>query len=163
MDEVSQMYNRNDNHQGREVRRLCSGGPVVDLLVPDVRSHKDACLSSLCRRMFPVIQCSVKGLDPDAKYIMVMDLVPVDDNRFKFHDSEWVVTGKAEPHLPGRLFVHPDSPATGAQWMKQIISFKQLKLTNNHLDQLGYVSIGCCILQFCHQRNVHIHVCACSK
>lgn len=96
--------------------------------------------------MFPVIQCSVKGLDPDAKYIMVMDLVPVDDNRYKFHDSEWVVTGKAEPHLPGRLFVHPDSPATGAQWMKQIISFKQLKLTNNHLDQLGYVSTGCCML-----------------
>ena len=32
MDEVSQMYNRNDNHQGWEVRRLCSGGPVVDLL-----------------------------------------------------------------------------------------------------------------------------------
>ena len=95
--------------------------------------------------MFPVIQCSVKGLDPDAKYIMVMDLVPVDDNRYKFHDSEWVVTGKAEPHLPGRLFVHPDSPATGAQWMKQIISFKQLKLTNNHLDQLGYVSLGCIV------------------
>ena len=99
--------------------------------------------------MFPVIQISVKGLDPDAKYIMVMDIVPVDDNRYKFHDSEWVVTGKAEPQLPGRLFVHPDSPATGAQWMKQIISFKQLKLTNNHLDQLGYVSTECPTLSFC--------------
>ena len=111
-----------------------------------------------CRRMFPVIQCSVKGLDPDAKYIMVMDLVPVDDNRYKFHDSEWVVTGKAEPHLPGRLFVHPDSPATGAQWMKQIISYKQLKLTNNHLDQLGYVSMGCCVLYCCHPLRTYVYV-----
>ena len=31
--------------------------------------------------MFPVIQISISGLDPDAKYIVVMDIVPVDDNR----------------------------------------------------------------------------------
>lgn len=60
--------------------------------------------------------------------------------RYKFHDSEWMVSGKAEPAQPGRLYIHPDSPATGAQWMKQIISFQKLKLTNNNLDQLGYVS-----------------------
>ena len=35
--------------------------------------------------------------------------------------------------------IHPDSPAPGAVWEKQIISFQKLKITNNHLDQLGYV------------------------
>ena len=92
------------------------------------------------RRMFPVIKISVSGLEPNAKYIIVMDIVPVGDNRYKFHDSEWVVTGKAEPALPGRLYIHPDSPANGSVWEKQLVSFQKLKITNNHLDQLGYVS-----------------------
>jgi hypothetical protein len=130
-----------------------SGATVIlhhrDLWAKFHKATTEMIITKAGRRMFPVIQISVKGLDPDAKYIMVMDIVPVDDNRYKFHDSEWVVTGKAEPQLPGRLFVHPDSPATGAQWMKQIISFKQLKLTNNHLDQLGYVSTECPTLSFC--------------
>ena len=42
--------------------------------------------------------------------------------------------------MPGRLYIHPDSPATGAQWMKQPVSFHKLKLTNNNLDQHGHVS-----------------------
>ena len=98
-------------------------------------------LSLPYRRMFPVIKMSVSGLEPDTKYIIVMDIVAIDDNRYKFHDSEWVVTGKAEPHLPGRLYIHPDSPATGAVWEKQLISFQKLKITNNHLDQFGFVSL----------------------
>jgi hypothetical protein len=42
--------------------------------------------------------------------------------------------------MPSRLFIHPDSPATGAQWMKHDISFQKVKLTNNTLDQNGHVS-----------------------
>jgi hypothetical protein len=58
------------------------------------------------------------------------------------HTSPWYrsVTGKAEPAMPGRLYVHPDSPATGAHWMRQLVSFQKLKLTNNHLDPFGHVS-----------------------
>lgn len=52
-----------------------------------------------------------------------------------------MVAGKAEPAMPGRLYVHPDSPATGAHWMRQLVSFQKLKLTNNHLDPFGHVSI----------------------
>lgn len=89
-----------------------------------------------------MVKVSISCLEPDALYAVVMDIVPVGDNRYKFHDSEWVVTGKAEPmgSEKGRLFVHPDSPATGASWEKQIITFQKCKITNNHLDQLGYVS-----------------------
>ena len=49
------------------------------------------------------------------------------------------VTGKAEPAMPGRLYVHPDSPATGVHWSRQLVSFQKLKLTNNHLDPFGHV------------------------
>lgn len=52
-----------------------------------------------------------------------------------------MVAGKAEPAMPGRLYVHPDSPATGAHWMRQLVSFQKLKLTNNHLDPFGHVRL----------------------
>lgn len=52
------------------------------------------------------------------------------------------MTGKAEPAMPGRLYVHPDSPATGAHWSRQLVSFQKLKLTNNHLDPFGHVSLA---------------------
>ena len=41
-----------------------------------------------------------------------------------------------------RIHVHPDSPAKGAQWMKQVVSFDKLKLTNHQLDDNGHVSIN---------------------
>lgn len=94
----------------------------------------------LCRRMFPTLKVNLEGLDPHSKYILLIDIVPVDDCRYKYHNSEWVVTGKAEPHMPGRLYIHPDSPASGSHWMKQPMSFHKLKLTNNNLDQNGHVS-----------------------
>lgn len=95
----------------------------------------------LSRRMFPTLKVNLEGLDPHSKYILLIDIVPVDDCRYKYHNSEWVVTGKAEPHMPGRLYIHPDSPASGSHWMKQPMSFHKLKLTNNNLDQNGHVSL----------------------
>lgn len=41
--------------------------------------------------------------------------------------------------MPGRVHFHPDSPAKGAQWMRQIVSFDKLKFTNNLLDDNGHV------------------------
>lgn len=29
------------------------------------------------------------------------------------------------------MYMHPDSPNTGAHWMRQEVSFSKLKLTNN--------------------------------
>lgn len=98
------------------------------------------CRCCLCRRMFPTLKVSLEGLDPHSKYILLVDIVPLDDCRYKYHNSEWVVTGKAEPHMPGRLYIHPDSPASGSHWLKQPVTFHKLKLTNNNLDQNGHVS-----------------------
>lgn len=52
-----------------------------------------------------------------------------------------MIAGKADPVSPPRIHVHPDSPATGAQWMKQVVSFDKLKLTNNQMDDNGHVSL----------------------
>ena len=40
--------------------------------------------------------------------------------RYAFHTSNWVVAGKADPNSPPRIHLHPDSPAKGAHWMKQV-------------------------------------------
>lgn len=34
--------------------------------------------------MFPTFQTLVRGLDPDAEYILMMDFVPVDDKRYRY-------------------------------------------------------------------------------
>jgi hypothetical protein len=91
------------------------------------------------RRMFPTFKINITGLEPQSKYILLMDVVPIDDNRYKYNNSEWNVTGKAEPHSFNRFYVHPDSPATGVQWMKQSVLFHKMKLTNNVMDQNGHV------------------------
>jgi len=93
------------------------------------------------RRMFPILKSRVEGLDPQKKYFIILDIVPLDDARYKFCNGQWAVSGRAEPHYPSRLFVHPDSPATGRHWMDEgLISFHRVKLTNNTKDQSGNVS-----------------------
>uniref|UniRef100_A0A182NSB6 T-box domain-containing protein n=1 Tax=Anopheles dirus TaxID=7168 RepID=A0A182NSB6_9DIPT len=108
------------------------------------------------RRMFPTFQVKVVGLELAAEYLMIMDFVPLDDKRYRyaFHTSSWVVAGKADPISPPRISVHPDSPATGATWMKQTISFDKLKLTNNQLDDNGHI-----ILNSMHRYQPRLHVC----
>ena len=54
--------------------------------------------------------------------------------------SRWMVAGKADPEMPKRMYIHPDSPATGEQWVQKVISFHKLKLTNNISDKHGLVS-----------------------
>ncbi|KAK2121710.1 T-box transcription factor tbx1 [Saguinus oedipus] len=94
-------------------------------------------------------------MDPMADYMLLMDFVPVDDKRYRyaFHSSSWLVAGKADPATPGRVHYHPDSPAKGAQWMKQIVSFDKLKLTNNLLDDNGHI-----ILNSMHRYQPRFHV-----
>ncbi|GAU99674.1 hypothetical protein RvY_10635 [Ramazzottius varieornatus] len=94
------------------------------------------------RRMFPVMKMSISGLDKNARYYVVIDMAPVDDVRYKFHGSEWVASGKADPHHHGRCYVHPDSPASGSQWMRQPLSFSKVKLTNNNFDQNSQIILN---------------------
>lgn len=90
--------------------------------------------------MFPPFKVRCTGLDKKAKYILLMDIVAADDCRYKFHNSRWMVAGKADPEMPKRMYIHPDSPATGEQWMSKVVTFHKLKLTNNISDKHGFVS-----------------------
>ncbi|KAL6743661.1 hypothetical protein Aduo_016678 [Ancylostoma duodenale] len=96
------------------------------------------------RRMFPVLSISITGLEPSANYSLMVDMECVDSKRYRysFHQSKWTATGPGEAELPCRTFVHPDSPASGAHWMKGSISFDKIKLTNNQLDQNGHIIVN---------------------
>ena len=97
---------------------------------------------SLPRRMFPPFKVRVYGLDKKAKYIMLMDIISADDCRYKFHNSRWMMAGKADPDVTKRMYIHPESPITGEQWMQKTVSFHKLKLTNNIADKHGFVSMA---------------------
>ncbi|XP_070613469.1 MAX gene-associated protein isoform X2 [Erythrolamprus reginae] len=105
------------------------------------------------RRMFPYCRYWITGLESSLKYILVMDISPVDNFRYKWNGHSWEPSGKAEPHVLGRVFIHPESPSTGHYWMHQPVSFYKLKLTNNTLDQEGHI-----ILHSMHRYLPRLHL-----
>ncbi|XP_003412812.2 T-box transcription factor TBX22 [Loxodonta africana] len=108
------------------------------------------------RRMFPSVRVKVKGLDPGKQYYVAIDVVPVDSKRYRYvyHSSQWMVAGNTDHRcIAPRLYVHPDSPCSGETWMRQIISFDRVKLTNNEMDDKGHI-----ILQSMHKYKPRVHV-----
>ncbi|EDV96917.1 T-box transcription factor TBX6 [Drosophila grimshawi] len=105
------------------------------------------------RRMFPSMRLSVSGLEDETNYCVLLEMVPIGDCRYKFSGSQWVPAGGAEPQSPQRMYLHPDSPATGAHWQAQPILFNKVKLTNNTLDNSGHI-----VLASMHKYQPRLHV-----
>ncbi|CAG5129629.1 unnamed protein product, partial [Candidula unifasciata] len=105
------------------------------------------------RRMFPPFKVRIRGLDKRSKYILLLDIVSVDDCRYKFHNGKWMPAGKSDPEMPRRMYIHPDSPCTGEQWAQKSISFHKLKLTNNVSDKHGFA-----ILNSMHKYQPRLHL-----
>ena len=99
--------------------------------------------------MFPVIEVTVAGLEPDDSYAVFMDIIQVGQYKYKYRDSEMVMSGMAEP-MGSRnetLYMHP----TGSVCENQLVSFKECKLTTNPSDQLRHgsrVCVYCCNFHF---------------
>uniref|UniRef100_A0A8C8RST8 T-box domain-containing protein n=1 Tax=Pelusios castaneus TaxID=367368 RepID=A0A8C8RST8_9SAUR len=110
-------------------------------------------LLPLCRRMFPACKVIASGLDPHSLYLMLVDIVPLDNARYKWHCGRWEAVGKADPHFPSHFYLHPDSPAPGSHWMKEPVSFQRLKITNNTLEQCENI-----ILHSMHKYQPRFHV-----
>ncbi|CAJ0941904.1 unnamed protein product, partial [Mesorhabditis belari] len=110
------------------------------------------------RRIFPAFKVKLSGLDKKSKYTLLMDIVPADECRYKFNNSRWMVAGKADPEMPKRMYIHPDSPATGEHWMAKGANFHKLKLTNNMADKHGFT-----ILNSMHKYQPRLHVVRCAE
>ncbi|XP_054625213.1 T-box transcription factor TBX6 [Dunckerocampus dactyliophorus] len=105
------------------------------------------------RRMFPGMKLKLSGLHPSLRYILLLDITPLDNSRYRFQGGGWQAVGGAEARLPDRVFIHPDSPATGTHWQSRTISFHYAKLTNNTLDSQGHI-----ILHSLHRYQPRVHV-----
>lgn len=63
-------------------------------------SFTTACvaLSPFVRRMFPAMRVKIAGLDPHQQYYIAMDIVPVDNKRYRYrprtqvHERTWMTT-----------------------------------------------------------------------
>ncbi|XP_013880498.1 T-box transcription factor TBX3 [Austrofundulus limnaeus] len=132
--------------------------PVVHLEAGDLWRQFHTCTTEMIitksgRRMFPPLRLRCTGMDRKASYILLMDIVAADDFRYKFQNSRWMVAGKADPEMPRCLYIHPDSPGSGEQWMSRGVSFHKLKLTNNISDKHGFT-----ILNSLHKYQPRFHI-----
>lgn len=106
--------------------------------------------------MFPILQYGITGLEPNRKYEIFIDIILADPNNWKFQGGKWVSCGRSQTSdLPssGKVYLHPDSPNTGAHWMKNEIVFNKLKLTNNKSNPDGHI-----LLNSMHKYIPRIHI-----
>nr|XP_054934040.1 T-box transcription factor TBX6-like [Dermacentor andersoni] len=89
------------------------------------------------RRMFPVMQVSVSGMEHSCYYMLLLDLVPTDNFRYRFLGNCWLPVEAANDCSPedcvggdGRPFLHENGPCLGSQWMMRPVNFGAVKLTN---------------------------------
>ena len=87
-------------------------------------------------------------MKPDAIYSLTLEILPVDNRRYKFVDTAWVPMGRVEKKQHCMEYDHPESPNSGSYWMEKPVGFKLVKLTNNkntkHVDQVQRVEcVGC--------------------
>ena len=81
--------------------------------------------------MFPHIIVAIKGLDPEERYTVAMEILDADNRRYKYVKNQWMAMGTADPGPARHVYVHPDSPNSGAVWTKNCVSFAKVRLTNN--------------------------------
>ncbi|KAJ3592243.1 hypothetical protein NHX12_007371 [Muraenolepis orangiensis] len=121
------------------------------------RHQTEMIITKQGRRMFPFLSFNLCGLDPTAHYNIFVDVILADPNHWRFQGGKWVPCGKADTNVTGnRVYMHPDSPNTGAHWMRQEISFGKLKLTNNKgaSNNTGQMVV----LQSLHKYQPRLHV-----
>uniref|UniRef100_A0A7E4UWP8 T-box domain-containing protein n=1 Tax=Panagrellus redivivus TaxID=6233 RepID=A0A7E4UWP8_PANRE len=140
--------------------------PVAELDEKHLWDRFSECVNEMIitksgRRMFPAFKVKFKGLDKQSKYLIALDIIPVDANRYKFHNSKWMVAGTGDPEMPKPINVHPESLATGDHWMTKGANFHKIKVTNNITDRHGYVSMfpkGPTILNSMHKYQPRLHI-----
>ncbi|XP_048408466.1 eomesodermin homolog b isoform X1 [Stegostoma tigrinum] len=121
------------------------------------RHQTEMIITKQGRRMFPFLSFNISALNPTAHYNVFVEVVLSDPNHWRFQGGKWVTCGKADNHIQGnRSYVHPESPNTGAHWMRQEISFGKLKLTNNKGATNNNTQMV--VLQSLHKYQPRLHI-----
>jgi brachyury protein len=102
----------------------------VDLWLKFYSKTNEMIVTRCGRNMFPVLRCNLSGLDPSAIYEVVVDFRQIDSHKWKYINGEWQQGTKPDPVQLKCEYKHPDSPNFGSHWMKDLLCFSKVKLTN---------------------------------
>ncbi|XP_049440775.1 eomesodermin homolog b isoform X1 [Epinephelus fuscoguttatus] len=121
------------------------------------RHQTEMIITKQGRRMFPFLSFNIAGLNLTAHYNVFVEVVLADPNHWRFQGGKWVTCGKADNSSQGnKVYIHPESPNTGAHWMRQEISFSKLKLTNN--KGTNHNTPQMIVLQSLHKYQPRLHI-----
>ncbi|XP_043973309.1 eomesodermin-like [Gambusia affinis] len=121
------------------------------------RHQTEMIITKQGRRMFPFLSFNIAGLNVSAHYNVFVEVVLADPNHWRFQGGKWVTCGKADNNNQGnKVYIHPESPNTGAHWMRQEISFSKLKLTNN--KGTSHNTSQMIVLQSLHKYQPRLHI-----
>lgn len=75
-----------------------------------LQKHR-VCVQQFCfvffnRRMFPSYKVKMTGMNPKTKYILLIDVVPADDHRYKFCDNKWWVSKDTRRGVCVSVYMH---------------------------------------------------------
>ncbi|KAM8869899.1 eomesodermin homolog b isoform 2-T2 [Spinachia spinachia] len=121
------------------------------------RHQTEMIITKQGRRMFPFLSFNMTGLSLTSHYNVFVEVVLADPNHWRFQGGKWVTCGKADNSGQGnKVYIHPESPNTGAHWMRQEISFSKLKLTNN--KGTNHNTSQMIVLQSLHKYQPRLHI-----
>ncbi|XP_034554002.1 eomesodermin homolog b isoform X2 [Notolabrus celidotus] len=121
------------------------------------RHQTEMIITKQGRRMFPFLSFNIAGLSLNSHYNVFVEVVLADPNHWRFQGGKWVTCGKADNSSQGnKVYIHPESPNTGAHWMRQEISFSKLKLTNNKGNL--HSTSQMIVLQSLHKYQPRLHI-----
>ncbi|XP_022795321.1 T-box transcription factor TBX6-like [Stylophora pistillata] len=108
------------------------------------REQTEMIITKAGRRMFPVPDFFLGGLEPDQYYGCAVEVVAADMNRYRYKTPQgWVPAGKGmqldEVHCK---YLHPNSASLGQHWMAQGALFDKLKLSNHIIPSSNSVVVS---------------------
>ncbi|EDO34770.1 predicted protein [Nematostella vectensis] len=86
------------------------------------------------RRMFPILDFRLSGLEPDEYFSCTVQIISLDDFRYRYdlNKATWVATGAALKLDQRRVInSHPHGATLGKIWNSEGAKFDKLKLTNH--------------------------------
>ena len=87
--------------------------------------------------MFPSVEVVMTGLEPSHIYSVLISVELTDSCRYRYNEEHgWLtITTGAQASIPPRMVPHRDSRNIGSHFMRNPLSFKTTKMTNNFITK----------------------------
>lgn len=91
--------------------------------------------------MFFLFKVRCFGLDKKVKYILLMDIIVVDDCCYKFYNFWWMVVGKVDFEMLKRMYIYLDSFVIGDSfvgwWVSGMVDEEEDFIFEEENEEIG--------------------------